>query len=203
MKQALIIFVRNPILGKVKTRLAITLGEEKTLTIYKAILAHTHAISMNLPVDKFIFYEDFVTQDDLWENDLYEKFLQEGDDLGVRMKNAFSSLFKKGYEKIVIIGSDCYELSEDIVNSAYDLLTENDLVVGPASDGGYYLLGMNTFIPVLFDNKKWSSDSVYADTVSDAESLQYKFASLQLLNDVDVESDIDFDKLNRLIFLSL
>ncbi|HEV8083095.1 MAG TPA: TIGR04282 family arsenosugar biosynthesis glycosyltransferase [Chitinophagaceae bacterium] len=199
MKSALIIFVRNPVLGKVKSRLAATLGNEKALTIYKALLAHTRNISFDLPVDKFIFYEDFVNQDDLWQNNIYNKFLQEGDDLGCRMKNAFQSLFEKKYEKIIIIGSDCYELSTGIIIEAYNLLSENDVVAGPASDGGYYLLGMKSFIPCLFDGKNWSSDTVYFDTVNQIKALQYKFSSLDLLNDVDVESDIDFDKLNALI----
>ncbi|MEP7229891.1 MAG: TIGR04282 family arsenosugar biosynthesis glycosyltransferase [Ginsengibacter sp.] len=198
MKSALIIFVRNPVLGRVKSRLAVTLGDEKALAIYKALLYHTHLITISLAADKYIFYEDFINNNDLWENDIYGKLLQEGDNLGSRMKNAFAYLFEKKYRKIIIIGSDCYELSEGIINNAYDLLTENDLVVGPASDGGYYLLGMNTFISLLFDNKKWSSDSVYADTINHAKSLHYKFTSLKLLNDVDVESDIDFDKLNKL-----
>ena len=199
MKSALIIFVRNPVLGKVKSRLAATLGNEKALSIYKALLAHTHNISIDLSADKFIFYEDFVNYNDLWENHIYKKFLQEGDDLGWRMKNAFGHLFEKGYEKIIIIGSDCYELSTEIIIKAHNLLSENDVVAGPASDGGYYLLGMKNFIPALFDNKSWSSDNVYLDTINQIKALHYKFSPLDLLNDVDVESDIDFDKLKRLI----
>ncbi len=199
MKSALIIFVRNPILGKVKSRLAATLGKEKALDIYKALLFHTHNISFSLPADKFIFYEDFVNNDDLWENHIYNKLLQQGDDLGNRMKNAFRYLFEKGYEKIIIIGSDCYELSTEIVTEAYSLLTENNVVAGPASDGGYYLLGLKKFIPELFENKKWSSDTVYVDTIEQIKKLNYKLSALELLNDVDVESDIDFDKFNMLM----
>ncbi len=202
LKSALIIFVRNPILGKVKSRLAASLGNEKALAIYKALLSHTHNISGDLPVDKFVFYEDFINHDDLWENHIYNKLLQEGNDLGAKMKNAFGYLFEKGYEKIIIIGSDCYELSAGIITEAFNLLTGNDVVVGPASDGGYYLLGLKTFIPALFDNKKWSSETVYIDTVNQIESLNYKLASLSVLNDVDVESDIDFNKFNGVMLSS-
>ncbi len=201
MKSALIIFVKNPVLGKVKSRLAAALGNEKALAIYKTLLAHTHKISIDLYADKFIFYEDYVNHDDLWENHIYNKFLQEGDDLGCRMKNAFGHLFEKGYEKIIITGSDCYELSTEIIIEGYNLLSENDVVAGPASDGGYYLLGMKNFIPRLFDNKNWSSDTVYPDTVNQIKALHYTFSALELLNDVDVESDIDFDKFNRLMLL--
>lgn len=115
------------------------------------------------------------------------------------MKHAFEKLFSSGHKKIIIIGSDCYELTGDILSNAYEALRVIDLVIGPASDGGYYLLGMAKFIPELFDNKTWSSNTVYADTIKQAGQLNYTFQSLITLNDVDVESDIDFDKLNRLV----
>ncbi len=110
MKQALIIFIRNPVLGKVKSRLAATVGEESALTIYKKLLLHTHAISKNIAVDKFVFYEDFLNENDIWENDVYQKSLQQGADLGDRMKQAFAKLFSEGYQEIIIVGSDCWQL---------------------------------------------------------------------------------------------
>ncbi len=198
MKQALIIFVRNPVLGKVKSRLAATIGEERALDIYKKLLLHTHTISKNVAADKFIFYEDFVNDKDIWENELYKKFLQQGNDLGDRMKQAFEKLFSEGYRQIIIIGSDCYELTAAMLKNAYNALSLADLVIGPASDGGYYLLGMKEFIPALFDNKSWSSETVYIDTIHQASQLNYTVTSLITLNDVDVESDIDFDVLDGL-----
>lgn len=198
LKSALIIFVRNPVLGKVKSRLAATIGDQRALDIYKKLLSHTHTISKNNDADKFIFYEDFLNENDLWENNIYQKFLQEGDDLGGRMKSAFEKLFSDGYKKILIIGSDCHELTGDILNDAYIELSMHDVVIGPASDGGYYLLGMTKFIPELFDGKKWSSETVYTDTINQARELNYSITSLLTLNDVDVESDIDFDKLSKL-----
>ena len=199
MKSALIIFVRNPVLGKVKTRLAATVGQEKALEIYTTLLTHTRKISINLCCDKFIFYEDFVNENDLWPNDVYQKYVQQGSDLGDRMKRAFKQLYDDGYEKGIIIGSDCYELLANAIENAFHLLSENDIVIGPATDGGYYLLGMKKFIPQIFDDKKWSSETVYLDTINELEKLDCKFCSLELLSDVDVESDIDFDKLNKLL----
>jgi rSAM/selenodomain-associated transferase 1 len=196
LKAALIIFVRNPVLGKVKSRLAATLGKQKALDIYKVLLDHTHKISKNLPADKFIFYEDFVNRNDLWENDIYSKFMQQGSDLGERMKNAFGRLFGGGYKKVIIIGSDCYELTDYILVEAYNLLSKNEIVIGPSSDGGYYLLGMNIFAPQLFNNKNWGGNTVYLDTISQVNDLHYNIKSLIVLNDIDVESDIDFNKLN-------
>src|SRR4051812_9764031 len=111
MKQALIIFIRNPVLGQVKTRLAKTLGDEQTLSIYKELLRHTHAITQKLPFDKYVFYADGITKGDIWENYIYNKLVQTGNDLGARMQAAFELLFSKGYQHICIIGSDCYELT--------------------------------------------------------------------------------------------
>lgn len=185
-------------MGKVKTRLAATLGNEKALKIYKLLLFHTNEISKNQPADKYIFYEDLINTEDLWQNKIYKKELQHGANLGERMKNAFGYLFKNGHEKIIIIGSDCNELTTDILNEGFQQLKRNDIVIGPAKDGGYYLLGMNQFIPELFDDKKWSSGSVYEDTVNQIKKMDKKFFSLPLLNDVDEENDIDFDKLRRL-----
>ena len=193
MSSALIIFVRNPVLGKVKTRLASTLGDEKALEIYRILLRHTSDVTKDLAVDKFVFYDDHIDQNDIWENDIFEKFLQQGSDLGERMTKAFDYLFKKKYSKVIIIGSDCFELSESILSQAFDALSNHDVVIGPAEDGGYYLLGMHQFIPQLFDNKKWSSNSVYADTVSQLKEANKSIYELPLLNDVDKETDIDFN----------
>ncbi len=162
------------------------------------LLAHTNTISKNLEADKYIFYEDFINTNDIWQNDTYRKELQHGTNLGDRMKNAFDNLFKNGYEKVIIIGSDCYELTNDILNDAFYQLTKNDIVIGPANDGGYYLLGMNQFIPELFKDKKWSSESVFTDTVNQVKKINKKFYNLPLLSDVDEEKDIDYEKLKNL-----
>jgi uncharacterized protein len=198
MDQAIIIFVRNPVLGKVKSRLATSVGKKNALKIYNWLLDHTCKISKNLSTDKFVFYEDFINYDDIWDNAIYRKKLQEGNGLGKRMKNAFKYLFDAGYRKIIIIGSDCYELTSKIIEDAFDTFSKNDVVIGPALDGGYYLLGMDDFIPELFENKKWGSDTVFADTVSQVKKLDYSLNVLVQLKDVDVESDIDFNKLKEI-----
>ncbi len=89
MKSALIIFVRNPVLGKVKTRLAKELGNEVALSVYKKLLTHTHSVVSNINADRFIFYADDINENDIWKNDLYHKHLQSGNDLGERMRSAF------------------------------------------------------------------------------------------------------------------
>src|SRR5687768_6683080 len=135
MFAALIIFVRNPVLGKVKTRLAETLGAENAVKIYNKLLQHTHDITKDIVAEKYIFYADYMNNEDLWENEIYRKEMQSGLDLGERMKNAFELLFDKGYKEIVIIGSDCYELTEEILLVAFDQLKNFDTVIGPSKDG--------------------------------------------------------------------
>ena len=189
---ALIIFVRNPVLGKVKTRLAETLGAENAVKIYQKLLQHTHDITKDIAAEKYIFYADYINNDDLWENEIYHKEMQRGLDLGERMKNAFELLFDKGYKENVLIGSDCNELTEEILLTAFDQLKNVDVVIGPATDGGYYLLGMNILIPQLFENKNWGSNNVLSETIMQIHSYSYSLYQLQALNDVDEEKDVTF-----------
>jgi rSAM/selenodomain-associated transferase 1 len=188
MKNALIIFVRNPVLGKVKTRLAARIGDQKALMVYKHLLQHTHAITVNLPVAKFVYYADYINEDDLWNG--FEKRLQTGNNLGERMKNAFAELFETGFKNICIIGSDCYELSSDMLVDTFEKLNTAEAVIGPASDGGYYLLGINKSVPEFFINKDWSMNTVFTDTLKDASALHVNLHQLPMLHDIDTENDL-------------
>ncbi len=190
MQTAIIIFVRNPILGKVKTRLAATMGDENALAVYKHLLQHTKEITVDLPVKKFVFYADGVTANDLWNG--YEKCLQNGKDLGERMRNAFEWVLEKGYDKIIIIGSDCFELDEKKILAAFLKLNEYDVVIGPATDGGYYLLGMQSPFKNMFENITWSSDGVFDETLKQIQQKKLSVHILPTLNDVDEEKDINF-----------
>jgi rSAM/selenodomain-associated transferase 1 len=190
MAQALIIFVRNPVLGKVKTRLAATMGNEKALAVYKHLLQHTKNITQHMPVTKFVFYADFINHDDVWNG--YEKRTQNGKDLGERMHNSFKELFAEGYKKICIIGSDCYELTQEILTEGFKKLNTVENVIGPATDGGYYLLGMQSPLKNLFTNIIWSSESVFTETKNKILENNYSLYVLQTLTDVDEEKDIKF-----------
>jgi hypothetical protein len=190
LKSALIIFVRNPALGKVKTRLAKEIGDESALSVYKNLLNHTQSITTAISCDRFVFYADYVNENDIWLKELYHKRLQSGNDLGGRMKEAFLFLFKEGYERVVIIGSDCYELTGTLIKEAFHQLINHRIVIGPANDGGYYLLGMNTFIEDVFNNKEWSTSTVLEETLKDIESAGYAYYLLPELNDVDNADDI-------------
>jgi len=187
-KELLIIFTRNPELGKVKTRLAATVGNKIALDIYKFLLEHTRQISMELDVSRHLYYSEEIHTEDAWDNSLFNKRLQQGDDLGDRMKYAFQTGLKEGYEKVIIIGSDIYELDTTDLEDAFSALNQNEVVIGPAADGGYYLLGMRTLIPELFENKEWGSDSVLKDTLSQLENRPTRLLTVK--NDVDTYDDI-------------
>ena len=189
-KKAIILFTKNPEFGKVKTRLAKTLGNEKALEIYKKLLLHTQQIVAPVLVDKFVFYSDEIIGNDAWSNEIYRKKLQKGLDLGERMKNAFQELFELNYNSICIIGSDCFELNSEIINSAFQLLKNNDVVIGPTFDGGYYLLAMNQLHSHLFENIVWSTETVFEETVFKIEKNNLSKAILVKLNDVDEEIDV-------------
>ena len=187
MKQVLIIFVREPELGKVKTRLAKTMGDSAALEIYKELLVHTKNITCEIPVDKIVYYAEPVVSDPfpVWDKSKFSFEIQNGSDLGERMKNAFKSEFKKGYEQVCIIGSDCISLQKKDINEAFSILNTHDFVIGPSTDGGYYLLGMKKFFPKLFDDKLWSTDAVLSSTIQNIKSSGKSFLLMRELTDID------------------
>jgi uncharacterized protein len=184
----IIIFTRNPELGKVKTRLAASIGDKGALEIYQFLLAHTQKTVQDINADKKVFYSEDINNDDLWDNSFYDKALQFGQDLGARMKNAFVDGFEEGYVRIVIIGTDLYDLEASDIEMAFKKLDNHDVVIGPAVDGGYYLLGLK-FIPEgIFINKKWSTDSVLSETLKNLSNLEVY--QLKPKNDIDTLEDI-------------
>lgn len=187
-KNLLLILTRNPELGKCKTRLAAHVGDRAALDIYGFLLGHTRAITQGLPMEKWVLYSEEIWEKDIWDPAIYHKKLQWGDDLGQRMENAFREGFLSGFGNIVIIGSDLYDLSQEDLETAFSLLEQHDHVVGPAEDGGYYLLGMKALKTELFQGKVWSSETVLADTLADLEGK--KVALLPKRNDVDHFEDI-------------
>ncbi len=192
-KNLLMLFVRNPELGKVKTRLAASVGPEEALAIYMHLLQHTKQITENLPMDKLVYYSNDVDQNDLWPNDKYKKQLQPAGDLGTKMETAFKNAFMDGYSSVVIIGSDCHQLTPAIIVKAFEELKTHEVVIGPALDGGYYLLGMNKLYSELFSNKRWSTEHVFPDTILDLEKLHLSHKVLPELSDVDYIEDLDED----------
>lgn len=186
----LLIFAKNPERGRVKTRLAESVGEEKALEIYQQLLKITKSITDKLTCNRQVWYSDFIEDEDIWSTGDYEKKLQKGSDLGERMKKAFRQAFASSYEKVIIIGSDCAALTPEIINQGFDLLEKKEVVIGPSQDGGYYLLGMREFHPRLFDDMTWSTASVYENTLTRIRELGLKYENLPELNDIDTELDL-------------
>jgi uncharacterized protein len=174
--------------GKVKTRLAKTVGDDQALKIYKALLKHTCDVVQSVSTQRFLFYSNFIDQNDDWPIAHFHKLLQSGPDLGEKMKNAFEQIFQS-HEKVVIIGSDCPALTDKIVNEAFEKLESFPFVIGPATDGGYYLLGMNQFSPAIFDNVEWSTSQVTSKTIKIIRNSSKSYHLLPELSDIDNEED--------------
>ncbi|WP_375238515.1 TIGR04282 family arsenosugar biosynthesis glycosyltransferase [Aurantibacter sp.] len=185
---ALIIFTRNPELGKCKTRLAKTIGDQEALNVYKFLLQHTANVAKKVKSSRYVYYSVKIRDNDIWDKTLFNKKQQFGEDLGIRMQNAFQELFNLGHEKVIIIGSDLLDLSTEIIEEAYKKLDTNDAVIGPAEDGGYYLLGFKKPTPEVFNIKNWGTETVYKQTLE--KLISKKVYVLETLNDIDYVEDL-------------
>lgn len=185
---ALIIFIKNPEKGKVKTRLAATVGDDQALRIYLELLRHTRHTASQTKASRFLYYSQHINEQDDWPNTGFHKRLQSGENLGRKMANAFREVLQH-HSKAVIIGSDCASLNTAIVEEAFQLLDQYDFVMGPAMDGGYYLLGMRQFQAEVFEDIAWSTDQVGSDTLLKIDQLGKSYSLLPLLSDIDYEED--------------
>ena len=187
-KSLLLVFAKNPTLGKVKTRLAKSIGEEKALGIYKALLKKTASVLKTLEVDIHLYYSDYIEKDDFFSTVATQKKTQIGKQLGERMSNAFrESLIS--YDKVVIIGTDLWTLETPDIKNAFKALEHHAAVIGPSTDGGYYLLGLTEVIPQIFINKQWGTSSVLPNTLRDLKSVKHHL--LPEKNDIDTFSDLE------------
>lgn len=202
-KRALIIFVKNILLGKVKTRLAKTVGDYGAFEVYKYLVGCTEEETSKLEaVDLKIFFSDTII-DSKWKGQ--DKFVQKGRDLGERMLDAFRRCFSEGYQEVLIIGSDLPDIKSELITEAFEQLEQKDVVIGPARDGGYYLFGMNQLIEQSFINKTWSSEALLQETMTELKELGHDYAFLKELNDIDTIEDLNdssialkFEHLNEL-----
>lgn len=188
VKEALIIFARNPVMGKVKTRLAKGIGDEKAFEVYNKLLRLTYKNTKDLSLKKFIFYTDLPDKQ-IFDSSFEIKIQSEGN-LGLKMSNAFREVFNSGYEKAVIIGVDCPSLKKKIILQAMELLDNYEFVFGPANDGGYYLTGMNSLHDFVFKNIKWGTKTVLQDSLAKIRKMNHSYNLLETLTDVDTEIDL-------------
>lgn len=183
----IIVFVRFPQYGKVKTRLAATTGDASALIIYNKLVSITLNIASNLPFPVYLFYEGRLPND-AERDPRYSYHIQSDGDLGHKMADAISFVLQI-HAKAIIIGSDCPELTGELIMEGFSLLDQHDVVIGPAADGGYYLLGCKSLYPFLFENMAWSRPDVLEKTMERINQQRLSPGILSELHDVDTEED--------------
>jgi rSAM/selenodomain-associated transferase 1 len=186
-KEVVLVFQKNAILGKVKTRLASGMGEARALEIYRHLVQSTYSVLEDVAVPVWTYFSDFIPE--TVNTPTAKSFVQEGQDLGERMAHAFARSFESGMEKVVLIGTDCPTLQSHHLHEAFEALTHSDLVLGPATDGGYYLIGMKRRADYLFEGITWSTSQVLSETLNVASQNGLTTTLLQELNDIDTQED--------------
>lgn len=190
----IIVFAREPRLGQVKTRLASTIGDNKALALYTAMLTRVGTL---LEASDLANWDLWVTSNSSHESFLSickqkNIYLQKGKDLGQRMDFALSqTLHQEPIESVLIIGSDCPALEASYLNAALEALDSGiEIVIGPAADGGYVLIGSRQAIPELFSKISWGSDQVLAETRQRLVRHGLSYTLLETLWDVDRPEDL-------------
>lgn len=192
---AIIVMTRYPEEGKVKTRLIEHLGEDGATHLHQKMAEHT--ISTLKPLcdiqtaDLWIFFSGGSTETmQRWLGKKAEYRAQQGDNLGSRMNHAFAQIFGAGYNHAIMLGTDCPDIEYTSVVKALEYLHSADVVLGPAEDGGYYLIGLNEAHPLLFRNIDWGSANVLKQTRAIVTELNLTSAYLPLLRDIDTPEDL-------------
>lgn len=209
-KKRLIIFTRYPVAGKTKTRMISALGEQGSADLHREMTEYTLRNLLSLGSEKSTEIEVYYSDGNLslmkaWLNPVILSFsannsslkinpifyhAQANGDLGKRMQRAFEEAFNDAIEQVIIIGTDCPDLSEKVIQDAFMALNSHNVVLGPASDGGYYLIGLNKLFPALFENIDWGSDRVLAQTKRIIKQQKLSAYYLPILTDVDRPNDL-------------
>ena len=186
-KEVVLVFQKNEVLGKVKTRLAAGVGEAQALDIYRQLLDKTYHALRGVSVSTTTYFSEFIPDNPIHSAEI--KLVQVGQNLGERMKNAFAENFESGMEKVVLIGTDCPSLEGIHLAQAFKALDQSDLVLGPARDGGYYMIGMKRRTDFLFEGITWSTELVLSQTLALAAEQGLQTSLLPVLEDIDTLED--------------
>jgi rSAM/selenodomain-associated transferase 1 len=198
-KAALVIFAKAPIPGQVKTRLCPPLTADEATTLHGSFVldtlerTRTAVAKLKLPFDRYLACSPSSTAvffRIMEERQVVMLIDQQGDDLGVRMSRAFETMFARGYERVLIVGTDVPSLPLEHYKRALTLLDKHEVVLGPALDGGYYLIGLNKPTPALFENIPWSTDRVLSLTHEKANRLGLSIGLLPEWRDIDTIDDL-------------
>lgn len=191
---AIVLFLRVPEKGRIKTRLSKFLDKGFVLRLYKAFildLLETVSDFQHL----FLFFWPPEKKENLkrWLGTKYQFQHQQGTDIGQKMSHAFESIFSKGFERIILMGTDIPEIDKALINDAVNALDGNDAVIGPCEDGGYYLIGMNSkvFSDSIFKGIEWSGPEVLSETTLVFQQRNIQYQMLKTLNDIDTIQDFE------------
>jgi len=188
--EKLLILLKAPLLGQVKTRMAAEIGADNALAAYRQMLDKVLSTMAPLSVVELHYTPktELCLVKDISNNRFTYHDQAEGD-LGFRILAAFRQAFQAGAKRIAMIGTDCPEVTSLDVQTAWAALKTNDLVLGPAQDGGYWLIGLKEPHPELFTGINWSTATVLTETLTRASQLGLSHHLLQTLSDVDTLAD--------------
>jgi rSAM/selenodomain-associated transferase 1 len=193
--RCLLFFIKYPEIGKVKSRLASVIGDEPAANLYRVFIVQ---MLSNLKKGDFPFYICFHPKNALeglkeWLGNKHHYIPQKGKELGERMRNGFIEAFSMGHKRVVLIGSDIPDLPLEFVEEAFISLKKRDAVIGPALDGGYYLIGFKdkTFSPQVFENMAWGTETVFDETMKALKKLRRKVHTLPYQRDIDTVEDLE------------
>lgn len=190
--QVLQIFVKHPIAGQTKTRLAAGIGHPKALEAYRRLLQQMKDIALSLPtsIEVEIWYGNQVPQSDLWSESPFPRYLQSGKDLGERMRRSIQAAMERGAAQVILVGSDVPYVSAEILLEAFETLSEAEIVLGPSEDGGYYLVGMTRLHPEIFQGMTWSVEDVLDVTKQRLAETGTSWKEVETLHDLDTVEDL-------------
>ena len=183
-----LVFCKNQIIGKVKSRLALKIGQKKAFLIYSELVDKTASIVNSLSSEVHVYYSDYIEENDKFDSSKIKKFIQKGNNLGDRIINALNISFKN-FSPVVVIGSDLWKLEISDIEDTFRILKNKNVVIGPSNDGGYYLIGMNYLDTKIFENKNWGQESVLNDTIRDIDD-KTKIHLLDEKTDIDTYDDL-------------
>lgn len=188
VKCCVTVLARNPILGKTKTRLAAHVGQVKALKIYESLLTTCQRVTEEASFHRMVYYSEHIDPYDGWQGNTTRRLQIADGDLGERIYTAAKESLAE-FHHVLIIGTDCPSLLPSQIRYANELLLELDIVIGPAMDGGFYLLGIKEIDRQWFRSIAWGSESVFDQLKRNVELANKKIGLLPLLNDIDTAAD--------------
>jgi rSAM/selenodomain-associated transferase 1 len=191
---ALLIFVKYHVRGRVKTRLSPELTPEEASTFYGALardIVRVNGSSDDYETTVYFAPESAYSELRSWLGPGVPLQKQRGEDLGERQHRAIEQALGSGYDRVVLIGSDCPTITPSDVKTALESLREADLVIGPAEDGGYYLIGLDRPVRSIFEDIEWSSERVLRQTLEKAENVGLRVRLLDVKRDIDRYGDLE------------